>query len=81
MSRRDPSVWLRIPEGLIGEIAALARHNKLSVGEQIVSILMQAMRMQSMAEQIVRMERQVKRLKEQKANHAAQGRGDVDAPP
>ena len=69
MSRRDPSVWLRIPEDIIGTIASLARQNNMSIGEQIVSILKQAVRMQDMAEQIVRMERQIKNLKEQKNGH------------
>ena len=69
MSRRDPSVWLRIPEDIIGAIASLARQNNMSIGEQIVFILKQAVRMQDMAEQIVRMERQIKNLKEQKNGH------------
>ena len=69
MPRRDPTVWLRIPEDIIGTIASLARQNNMSIGEQIVSILKQAVRMQDMAEQIVRMERQIKNLKEQKNGH------------
>lgn len=69
MSRRDPSVWLRIPEDIIGTIASLARQNNMSIGEQIVSILSQAIKMQNMAEQIARMEKQIKNLKEQKNGH------------
>lgn len=69
MQRRDCSVWLRIPSDVMDAIGSQARQNNVSLAEQISSILTQAIKMQNMAEQIVRMERQIKNLKEQKNGH------------
>lgn len=62
----DPVFRIRVPRELAGVLAKQARENETTIAGQILAILEQALRMQNMADQMARMERQVAELKKRR---------------